>query len=408
MPALQRFNIKQQYPHLFVIVLLGYLAGGCSAGSGEGLDVSGRPLSEGGDVPLAATLASIQANLFNPSCIVCHAGASAPLGLRLDAASSFTSLVGVPSRQDGGFLLVAPGSPDESYLVKKLEGTAAEGEQMPLGGPSIPQATIDFVRQWIADGAPPDSGEPPGQPPVVVTLNPVPGSVSAEFPREIVVGFDQDIDASTVNELTFTLLGSGGDGQFNDGNETPIAPTSAAISPTNPRLAVMDLSGYPAVEDLYQVTLRGSGPNVILGVSGAALDGEFAGRLPSGDGAEGGDFVAQFEIQGLQPSLASIQANLFTPSCSVSGCHSGPAGPNLPAGMDLSTEDASFASLVNVASVQVPSTLRVAAGDAGASYLVQKLAGTAAVGSQMPLGGPFLDQATIDVVGLWIADGARR
>jgi hypothetical protein len=36
-------------------------------GSGEGLDVSGRPISEGGDLPLAPTLASVQANVFNPN-----------------------------------------------------------------------------------------------------------------------------------------------------------------------------------------------------------------------------------------------------------------------------------------------------------------------------------------------------
>ena len=106
-----------------LISLLCSVIVGCTAGSGEGLDVSGRPLNEGGDVPLAATLASIQANVFNPSCIVCHAGASAPQGLRLDAASSFTNLVGVASRQDSSFLRVSPGEPDLSYLIQKLEGT---------------------------------------------------------------------------------------------------------------------------------------------------------------------------------------------------------------------------------------------------------------------------------------------
>jgi hypothetical protein len=139
-----------------------------------------------------------------------------------------------------------------------------------------------------------------------------------------------------------------------------------------------------------------------------ALDGEFTGNLPSGDGIEGGDFVVVFDVQGLQPSLESIQANIFTPTCSVAGCHSGPAGPILPSGMDLSSADASFASLVNVASVEVPMTPRVAGGDANNSYLVNKLEGSAAVGSRMPLGGPFLDQSTIDVIRTWIDSGALR
>lgn len=395
-------------PGFLLVSLFSCLVVGCTAGSGEGLDISGRPLDEGGNVPLAATLASIQANVFNPSCIVCHAGANAPQGLRLDAANSFTNLVGVASRQDSAFLRVAPGNPDQSYLILKLEGTASVGEQMPLGGPPIPQSTIDFVRQWITDGALPDSGGPPASPPVVISLGPNPDAILGSFPADIMVGFDQDMDASTINAMTFTLVRSGDDGRFNDGNEQVITPTSVALSAMNARLAIMDLTGVTAIEDRYQVTLRGSGASVILGVSGLALDGEFAGTLPSGNGTEGGDFVAEFEVQGLQPSLASIQNNLFAPTCSVAGCHTGPPGPNLPSGMDLSSADASFSSLVNIASFQVPTILRVAAGDAGNSYLIQKLEGTAAVGARMPLGGPFLDQATVDVIRLWIDSGAPR
>ncbi len=63
-----------------LILLLSCVIVGCSASSGEGLDISGRPLSEGGNLPLAPTLASVQANVFNPSCIVCHSGANAPQG----------------------------------------------------------------------------------------------------------------------------------------------------------------------------------------------------------------------------------------------------------------------------------------------------------------------------------------
>lgn len=355
-------------------------------------------------MPLAPTLASVQANVFNPSCIVCHAGANAPQGLRLDAANSFTHLVGVASRQDSSLPRVSPGNPDRSYLIHKLEGTASVGERMPLGGPPIPQATIAFVRQWIADGAPPDSSGPPATPPVVVALTPHPDSVLSTLPTDISAGFDQDIDASTVNDLTFTLERSGGDGSFGDGNEVAIVAASVALSPVNQRLAVMDLGGVPAIEDRYRVTLFGFGPHRILGVSGIALDGEYAGSFPSGDGSEGGDFVAEFALQGMQPALASIQNNIFTPICA--GCHSGPPGPNLPAGMDLSSAAASFSSLINISSFQLPTILRVAVGDADGSYLIHKLEGTAAVGGRMPLGGPFLDQATIDVMRLWIDGGA--
>ncbi len=390
----------------FLIPLFLSAFSGCTAGSGEGLDISGRPISEGGDVPLAPTLASVQANVFNPSCIVCHSGANAPQGLRLDAANSFTNLVGVGSQQDGSFLRVAPGEPGQSYLIQKLEGTASTGEQMPLGGPAIPQSTVDYVRQWITDGAMPDSGGPPNTPPVVVSLMPDPDSILGSLPPEISAGFDQDVDASTINDLTFTLVRSGGDGMFGDGNEEVIVAASVALSAVNPRLATMDLTGVSAIEDLYRITLHGSGPNMILGINALALDGEYTGSLPSGDGTEGGDFVVEFEVQGLQPSLASIQNNIFTPICS--GCHSGPPGPNLPSGMDLSSATASFSSLINIASFQEPTIFRVARFDADGSYLIHKLEGTSLQGSRMPQGGPFLDQATIDVVRLWIDNGAPQ
>ncbi len=387
---------------------IGATLAACAPGSGEGLNVSGRPLSESGDVPLAATLESIQVNVFDAACTVCHAGAAAPLGLRLDAGNSFANLVGVRSVQVGSLLRVDPGDPDRSYLVRKLEGTASEGQLMPLGGPRIPQTTIDFVRQWISDGAPPDNQAPPGQAPAVVSMSPAPGSAGAAFPAEIAVGFDRDIDASTVNDLTFTLLRAGGDGAFGDAADAPVTPASVGLSAVNPRLAMMNLSGVAAIEDRYRVTLEGTGPNVILDVDGRALDGEFSGSLPSGDGSEGGDFVAEFEVQGLQASLDSIQANVFAMSCALSGCHTGPAGPGLPQGLDLSSADASFANLVGVTSVQDPSTLRVAPGDAGGSYLVQKLEGTAAVGGRMPAASPPLDQSTIDAIRAWIDSGAAR
>lgn len=393
---------------LAAVLALGAVLSACAPGSGEGLNVSGRPLGESGDVPLAATLESIQVNVFDASCTVCHAGAAAPVGLKLDAGNSFTNLVGVRSVQVGSLLRVEPGDPDRSYLVRKLEGTASKGQLMPLGGPPIPQATIDFVRQWISDGALPGNQGPPGQPPVVVSMSPAPNSTGTDFPAEIAVGFDRDIDASTVNDLTFTLQRAGGDGAFGDAADVDVAATSVGLSAVNPRLAIMDLSGVAAVDDVYRVTLRGAGPNLILGIDGLALDGEYTGALPSGDGTEGGDFVATFEVQGLQPSLDSIQANVFATSCALAGCHTGPAGPVLPRGLDLSSADASFANLVGVTSVQASPTLRVAAGNADGSYLVHKLEGTAAAGGQMPAGSPPLDQATIDVIRAWIDNGAAR
>ena len=74
--------------------------------------------------------------------------------------------------------------------------------------------------------------------------------------------------------------------------------------------------------------------------------------------------------------------------------------------MNLSTANDSHAALVNVSSLQVAQD-RVEPGDPDNSYLIRKLEGDAGiVGSRMPQGGPFLDQATIDTIRQWINDGA--
>jgi hypothetical protein len=286
-----------------------------------------------------------------------------------------------------------------------MEGTAQVGEQMPFGGPPLPQTTIDYVRQWIIDGALPESGPDPVTPPVIVALTPSPDSINSAFPLQILASFDQDIDASTVTTMSVLLERSGGDDQFGDANDVAVIPTSVGLSASNVRLAVVDLSGVAPVEDLYRVIIKGDGPSVVENVSGIALDGDYQGSFPSGDGVEGGDFIAVFSVSGVQPTLQSIQENVFTPICSA--CHTGPTGPNLPAGMDLSSATASLASLVQVPSIELPSTVRVERGDADSSYLVQKLEGTASVGDRMPRGGPFLDQATVDAIRSWIDNGAN-
>jgi hypothetical protein len=107
-------------------------------------------------------------------------------------------------------------------------------------------------------------------------------------------------------------------------------------------------------------------------------------------------------------SLAQIQNLVFTPLCS--GCHNGSNPPSgaLPGSQNL-TAGNSFGNLVNVTSREAPTLFRVKPGDPANSYLIRKLEGTAGIqGSRMPLDGPFLDQATIDLVKAWIAGGAQN
>ena len=107
-----------------------------------------------------ATLTSIQDNVFTPRCSGCHTGVGAnlPGALNLtNAAASHAALVNVASREQPTLLLVAPRAPDDSYLVRKIEGGPnITGLRMPRGGgPFLEPTTIAAIRTWITNGAAP-------------------------------------------------------------------------------------------------------------------------------------------------------------------------------------------------------------------------------------------------------------
>ncbi len=129
----------------------------------------------------------------------------------------------------------------------------------------------------------------------------------------------------------------------------------------------------------------------LVGCSGNGQGLDRGGRPLAPGGTGGGVLTADFD---------SIQRNVFTPICTT--CH---AGSNAPQGLHLDAPN-SYSQLVGVASAEVPALLRVKPGDPANSYIVQKLEGHAAVGAQMPFGGPPLPAATIAVIRQWISDGA--
>ena len=293
----------------------------CGGGSGGGTTNNPPPPTTFNPV-----FSEVQANVFTPNCATsgCHAGAGAPLGLRLDDANSFGLLVDVDSGQVSSIKRVAPGDPNNSYLVQKLEGTATVGQRMPLNGTPLSQTSINTIRQWITDGAL-DDRNPSAAPIRVTSLSPVPDSTLTAAPTEIIAMFDRELDVSTVNAMTFVLTGSGGDGMFADGNEVSITATDITTPAMTPMSATFDLSGMTLADDTYRVQLLGSGASVILDIDANALDGEFSGAFPSGDGTQGGNFEADFIVETPVAGLTfdQIQDTVFTPNCTNVGCHGG-------------------------------------------------------------------------------------
>jgi hypothetical protein len=310
-------------------------------------------------------------------------------------------LVGIQSSQDAGFQRVEAGDPDNSYLIQKLEGTASAGTIMPPSG-GLPQAEIDVIRMWITNGAIDDTAVPPAAPITVTSVSPAPNANLMASPVSIVAGFSRELNQTTVDATTFLLTASGGDGTFADGNEAPITATSVGVG-ANPMSAVFDLTGVQLADDTYRISLLGNAQASILDLDGNMLDGEYLGVFPSGDGVAGGDYVSQFTVTSpivIGPTLPQIQAVVFTPKCA--SCHNG-VGAVLPGVLNLTSEAASLASLVNVPSIQNAALDRVEPGQPNNSYLVHKIDGTAA--TQMPPTGP-LPQAEVDAIIQWITDGA--
>jgi hypothetical protein len=283
MPALTLRRAAARYGWLLAC------CGLAACGSGDGFVGSGGVVG-----PLAPNFDSIQANVFDQYCEHCHSGANAPANLRLDAANSYVSLVGVASFEQPSLLRVAPGNASNSYLIQKLEGTAGVGERMPAGLPALPQDDINVIRQWIGDGALPVSSA--SGPIRVTSLSPAPSSMQSALPASITVGFDREVNAPSVSAASFKLQRGGPDGLLGTADDVEIAPRSVTVPRANPRSAVMDLTGVPLVHDHYAVTLLGTGGAAVLDLSGNALDGEPIRLLPSGDGVAGGDFTATFGV----------------------------------------------------------------------------------------------------------------
>jgi len=271
-----------------IAALSGWLCA-CS-GSGAGLDSSGQPLSgssSGATLPLSADFDAIQANVFTPICSVCHAGATAPEGLMLDASHSYNLLVGIPSTEVPSILRVMPGDPTNSYIIQKLEGHAAVGGQMPLGETPLPASTIAFIVQWITDGAQPGAAAASTMAATfrVASVAPQDGDVLAVAPALIVVGFTRELDATHADPAAVRL-------ERIDDAAGAAATISVAIQPSvsaaNPRALLLTPRSQLAAGQ-YRIVLSGQ-PGAAL----SASDGELMTAAPPS--ANGDRIIARFTV----------------------------------------------------------------------------------------------------------------
>jgi len=104
---------------------------------------------------LEPTFSSISELIFIPKCALytCHSPAYYQKSGDIDFSTEdvYDSLVNVRSNLFPNEYRIKPGDPDNSNLIKRLEGTVLAG--VPLERSSISQEEINVIRQWIKDGA---------------------------------------------------------------------------------------------------------------------------------------------------------------------------------------------------------------------------------------------------------------
>jgi hypothetical protein len=53
-----------------------------------------------------------------------------------------------------GKIPIVPFHPEQSFLITILKGPADGFARMPIGGPYISDHDLEFIEQWVSDGAP--------------------------------------------------------------------------------------------------------------------------------------------------------------------------------------------------------------------------------------------------------------
>lgn len=133
-------------------IVSGAVLAGLTACTNESPSLRIIPVIPPGNAPISFS-ADVQP-IFTRSCAKsgCHIPATAPFGFVLEEGQAYANLVGVTSVEDPTLVRVEPGRSDLSYIIRKLEGTGL-GERMPLGGPYLPDAEIQLIKDWIDEGA---------------------------------------------------------------------------------------------------------------------------------------------------------------------------------------------------------------------------------------------------------------
>ena len=170
--------------------------------------------------------------------------------------------------------------------IEDLAGIDLDGEAAVVGTIPSGDGTTggDFVVQFNVDSIGP----------IVVTSSLLEGDILSFGDLTYTVQFDEELDVTNLDAADVVLIGQ------SSGVQTATGFSYDALTST----LTVDYQGL--LEDQYTLTLV-SGDGAIDDLAGNDLDGEAApvGTVPSGDGAPGGDFVVNFDVDLTAPVVVS-------------------------------------------------------------------------------------------------------
>jgi len=244
------------------------------------------------------TLTAIRNDIFDKSCAFgsCHSGGMPPAHLQLADDSVCHSLVLHTSCEFPTKMLVAPGNPDQSFLLDKMRGTASgtpapdcanTNEQMPLGATPLTAEQIAQVQDWIqaganCDGTVVDAGVdapmidvPPGPPAAVVTIAATTTTLAAGDDTQVTVTLEHGAPAGgqtiDLDVADATVLG---------------VPSVLHVDEGLASIAFDVVAKRPAHPVRLTATAGGASKSVSIGVTGLALAELFYDPVGVDDGLE--------------------------------------------------------------------------------------------------------------------------
>ena len=136
---------------LVTVLILAFIMGAAFAGPGEDADtVKTAPEKDAAFHKLDMKVRGI----LGKSCATstCHDGEHPRMQLSLDTDDIPANMIGVPSRQNGEFMLIDTKDRSKSYLLLKLTGgDGMKGKKMPIMLKPLTKEEVSTVRMWLEE-----------------------------------------------------------------------------------------------------------------------------------------------------------------------------------------------------------------------------------------------------------------